>query len=140
SVNTYTVGGVVTGLSGTGMVLNNGREQVTVNANGSFVFPTALVPGAAYDVAVDNAPAKPAQRCSVTDGTGQVGAANVENVAIVCETPHPSFAYSLNRADGTMSSFAVDAATGQLRPALVTPTGHGPIAAVTYRAAHDKQF
>ncbi|MBM0104775.1 beta-propeller fold lactonase family protein [Steroidobacter sp. S1-65] len=140
TVNTFTVGGSVTGLSGSGLVLNNGREQVTVDSNGSFAFPSALPPGTSYDVAVDNAPANPAQRCVVSNGRGTVTAANVSDVTIHCETPYPSFAYALNRADGTMASFAIDAATGQLRAGVVTKTGHGPVAAVTYKTADGKQF
>ena len=69
-----------------------------------------------------------------------MSAVNVANVSIVCDTNYPSFAYSLNRADGTMSPFAIDSATGQLRPGLITRTGQGPTAAVTYKTASGKLF
>lgn len=140
AVNAFTVGGTVTGLSGSGLVLNNGREQITVDSNGSFTFPSVLLPGMSYDVSVDSAPANPAQRCIVSSGRGTVTVANVSDVTIDCETPYPSFAYALNRADGTMASFAIDAATGQLRAGLVAKTGRGPVAAVTYKTADGKQF
>jgi hypothetical protein len=39
----YTVGGTASGITATGLVLqNNGGDNLAVNADGSFVFPTAL--------------------------------------------------------------------------------------------------
>ena len=39
TVNQYRVGGTVSVLAGSGLVLNNGSEQLTMNANGSFTLP-----------------------------------------------------------------------------------------------------
>src|SRR5512135_1464242 len=45
---TFTVGGSVTGLTGTGLVLqDNGGDDLSVSAAGSFTFKTALADGAA---------------------------------------------------------------------------------------------
>lgn len=83
---TYSVSGSVTGLaSGTSVVLqNNGGDNVTVNANGTFVFPTSLATGAAYSVTVLTQPT--AQTCTVSNGTGTINGANVTNVSVVCAT------------------------------------------------------
>lgn len=63
---TYTVGGVVSGLVGGGLVLqNNGRDDLSIANNGSFAFPTRLVTGAAYSVAVQSQPADPTLNCIV---------------------------------------------------------------------------
>ncbi len=40
----YTVGGTVSGLSGTLVLENNGSDALTINANGTFTFPNALPP------------------------------------------------------------------------------------------------
>ncbi len=46
----YTVGGVVSGLSGTGLVLqNNGGNNLSINANGSFTFTTRALEHAPYE-------------------------------------------------------------------------------------------
>lgn len=86
--NTYTVGGNVTGLTGTLVITNNGGNDRTISANGSFAFSTPISNGAPYKVEVKTQPAYPpqAQTCTVTSGTGTVGTSNVTNVAINCTT------------------------------------------------------
>ena len=42
---TFTVGGTVSGLSGTVVLQDNGADNLTVTANGPFTFATALAPG-----------------------------------------------------------------------------------------------
>src|SRR5262249_22881236 len=79
---TYTVGGSVSGLSGTVVLQDNGGDNLTVTANGTFTFATALAPGAAYNVTVKTNPT--GQSCSVSNGTGTIASANVTNVAVAC--------------------------------------------------------
>jgi sugar lactone lactonase YvrE len=79
---TYTVGGTVTGLSGTLVLRNNGGNARTLTANGSFTFSTALTKGTAYSVTVSNQPV--GQTCTVANGSGTVGTANVTNVQVAC--------------------------------------------------------
>lgn len=82
-VATFTIGGAVSGLSGTGLVLqNNGGDDVAVGANGDFEFANALVNGATYAVTVRAHPSS--QRCTVSNGSGIVAQANVANVAVTC--------------------------------------------------------
>jgi hypothetical protein len=82
----FTVGGSITGLTGTGLVLqNNGADSVApAPADSSFTFPTRLASGAAYAVTVQTQPANPAQLCVVSGGAGTVGSADVTSVAIAC--------------------------------------------------------
>ena len=83
---TFTVGGTVSGLAGTGLVLqDNGGNNLTVSANGSFTFTTALASGTAYSVTVSTQPSTPTQTCVVTSGTGTVSS-NVTSVAVACTT------------------------------------------------------
>lgn len=87
--SSFTVGGVVTGLSGSGLVLRNGTQTLAVNASGTFAFPTPVLSGAGYAVTVEAQPAAPAQRCTVSDGSGTIGAGNVANVVVTCTTLPP---------------------------------------------------
>src|SRR5204863_8170945 len=52
---------------------------------GNFVFPTDVASGAGYAVTVSTQPLAPIkQTCTVTNGTGTVGAADVTNVQVAC--------------------------------------------------------
>src|SRR6266571_3798731 len=77
---TYTVGGNITGATGTVVLKLNGGSDTPMAAAGAFTFPTGLVAGSTYNVQV----AAPNQRCTVTSGAGTMGAANISNVAIAC--------------------------------------------------------
>ncbi|WP_462388688.1 hypothetical protein [Acidovorax sp. Q11] len=82
---TFTVGGAVTGLTGSGLVLqNNGRDDLGVAANGGFSFATAQAGGTAYAVTVKTQPG--GQSCTVANGTGTVGSAHVTTVDVRCTT------------------------------------------------------
>jgi 6-phosphogluconolactonase (cycloisomerase 2 family) len=84
---TYTVGGTVTGLAGSGLVLqNNGTGNLAVNASGTFSFTAAVPAGGPYNVTVATQPGGPAQTCTVGNGTGTVGSANVTSVGVSCTT------------------------------------------------------
>lgn len=90
---TYTVGGTVSNLTGTGLALQlNGVGSVAVSASGNFVFASTLVSGSAYTVTVLTQPSSPAQVCSVAAGTGSIAAANVTSVAVTCSDPAPATA------------------------------------------------
>lgn len=83
TASTYTVGGSVSGLGASSVVLqNNGGNDLTVTANGTFTFSTALNGGAAYAVTVLTQPA--GQNCSVTNGSGTVAQSNVTDVFVAC--------------------------------------------------------
>ncbi len=88
TTTTYTVGGTVAGLAaGNSVVLrNNGGNDLTVSANGAFTFTAPVVDGAAYAVTVLTQPTTPSQTCVVTNGSGNVAGANVNNVAVACTT------------------------------------------------------
>ena len=78
----YNVGGTVTGLTGTGLVLqNNSTDDRTVSSDGSFTFATAIAAGDPYNVSVQTQPS--GQNCNVQNGSGTANA-NVTNVAVSC--------------------------------------------------------
>jgi sugar lactone lactonase YvrE len=84
SAATYTVGGTVTGLlSGiTLTLLDNGANSLTIITDGSFSFGTPIVAGGTYDVTATVNPAT--ETCTVTNGSGTIGSANVTNVTVTC--------------------------------------------------------
>jgi N-acetylneuraminic acid mutarotase len=86
----FTIGGTVSGLTGTGLVLqDNGGNNLSITANGSFIFSTALTSGTAYAVTVLTQPSSPAQTCNVTDGSG-TATANVTSVQVACGSLAPN--------------------------------------------------
>jgi uncharacterized protein YggU (UPF0235/DUF167 family) len=84
--NDYTIGGTVSGLTSDTSVtlLDNGTDALKITANGTFTFTTALASGAAYKVTVGTQPS--GETCTVTNGAGTVGSANVTNVAVACSS------------------------------------------------------
>ena len=90
---TFTVGGGVSGLAGSGLLLRiNGAGDLPVSANGAFTFANPLQSGAAYEVTIGAQPTNPAQTCTVSNGAGQIAGSNVTNVAIVCVANASAFA------------------------------------------------
>jgi len=134
TTSTFTIGGTISGLVGAGLKLkNNGGDDLTVAANATgFTFLTPVASGAAYAVTVSTQPSVPGQTCTVTgggaanNGSGTVAAAAVTNVVITCVIPSPRFAYVPNAKENTVSIYAVNAQTGQLRNRGYVATGTDP--------------
>lgn len=86
TTNTYTVGGTITGLSGSGLQLRlNGGTAQTVSGT-SFMLTPQVASGQMYTVTVGTNPTSPSQTCVVANGTGTIGAADVSNVQVNCTT------------------------------------------------------
>jgi N-acetylneuraminic acid mutarotase len=82
-VNTYSVGGTLSGLTTGSLVLeDNGGSNLTLTVNGAFAFATPVAQGSTYDVTVLTQPA--GQDCTVTGGSGTVGAGGVTTVSVIC--------------------------------------------------------
>lgn len=83
---TFTIGGTVSGLAGSGLTLhNNGGSPLAVSANGAFTFAGSVAGGTAYDVTVAAQPTSASQTCAVTAGSG-AATANVTNIGLTCTT------------------------------------------------------
>lgn len=101
----FTIGGTVSGLSGTGLLLqNNGANNLAINANGAFTFSTPILSGAAYSVAVLTQPTGPSQVCSITSGSGTVGAANITSVNVTCPNTSLTVSNASDVVNGDTSS------------------------------------
>jgi len=118
STSSHTIGGSVSGLNGSGLVLqNNGGDDLTVEANGTFTFAARVANGASYAATVKTQPsAIPAQTCTVTNGSGTVTSAAVTGITVNCAVPTPRFAYVANRDSNSISIYKVNATTGALAP------------------------
>ena len=85
--NTYTVSAKVSGLSGSGLILQlEGGSDLAVMADGTYTFATPLASGMSYQVSLKTQPSLPRQICSVIDGSGTIGTAHVSEVAVTCIT------------------------------------------------------
>jgi hypothetical protein len=83
----FPVGGSVTGLAGTGLVLSlNNIETLPVAANGAFQFSTRLAQGAAIDITVLTLPSNPSQLCTVAKGSSTMPNGPYTSAAITCST------------------------------------------------------
>ena len=85
ATDSFTIGGMVTGLAGA-LVLQNGSDEITVAANGSFAFPTPVASNTMYSVTVVQDPMVPDQTCTLGHETGTVGGENVTSVTVSCTT------------------------------------------------------
>ncbi|MGY6554696.1 MAG: hypothetical protein ACXIUM_09255, partial [Wenzhouxiangella sp.] len=82
--DTFTIGGTVSGLAGTGLVLvNNDEDELAVETDGSFTFP-ALPDGSSYEVSVLDHPSNPSQLCTVDNGQGVLEGNDVTDISINC--------------------------------------------------------
>jgi hypothetical protein len=87
TTNTYSVGGTVNGLLGSGLTLSkNGTETLAISSNGSFTFASPINSSAPYSVTVQTQPSLPGatETCSVTSGAGTAVAAAISSVVVDC--------------------------------------------------------
>lgn len=95
--NQFTVGGTVTGLAGSGLVLLlDGGDGLDIPSNGSFAFERALASGDSYNVTVGTQPSDPAQICTVANSGGTIGSTNVTSVRVTCASSTLSIGGTVN--------------------------------------------
>jgi hypothetical protein len=84
SATTYQVAGTISGLTASGLVLqNNGTDRLTVDADATtFQFPTAIAAGGGYSVVASGQPA--GLTCTVSNGVGSKVSANVGSIRVTC--------------------------------------------------------
>jgi len=82
---TFSIGGIVSGLTGNGLVLRNANgENLAISKNGSFVFNTAISDGEAYGISVFTQPDGPDEVCRVANGSGVVANGDISNLSVNC--------------------------------------------------------
>src|SRR5262249_20047932 len=67
----FTVGGTVSGLTGSGLVLQiNSGGNLSIAADGPYTFTTKVASGATYTVSVLGFPSAPTEACTVANASG----------------------------------------------------------------------
>ena len=79
-----TVGGTISGLTGTVVLQINGGDTLATAANGSFTFPTSIAPGSAFAISVLTQPA--GQNCIVTQGSGTTTTTAYTSAGVKCSS------------------------------------------------------
>jgi 6-phosphogluconolactonase len=122
--NQYVISATVTGLTGTGLVLqDNGGDSLTFNSNGTSPFAIKIASGGAYAVTVQTQPAgTPAQYCLPIRPSGTATAATT--VTVSCKNVG-QFVFVANPYDnsaaGSVAAFTIAPTTGVLAPASGSP-------------------
>jgi hypothetical protein len=81
--STFSVGGTITGLTASGLILANGNDALSVSSGATtFTLPTKVATGASYAVTVKTQPS--GLTCQVVNGTGLMASAAVTNVRVTC--------------------------------------------------------
>ena len=125
NLNGYTVGGTVTDVRGSGLVLeDNSGNQLSVSTSGTFTFSSRVKNGKAYSVTVSAQPSNPAQTCTVHNGSGTINKAPVTNVIVSC-TQAGRYAYVANEGANDISAFSIDSTSGFLAPIAGSPFASG---------------
>jgi N-acetylneuraminic acid mutarotase len=86
-VENYSIGGTVSGLTVSNVVLANGTATVSIPANTTanvtaWNFPATFAPGTSYSVTVQTQPS--GEQCEVTSGASGADTGDVGNVTVVC--------------------------------------------------------
>jgi 6-phosphogluconolactonase (cycloisomerase 2 family) len=125
----FTVGGTISGLTASGLVLqNNAGDNLTVAANSTtFTFATALAANAAYAVTILTQPT--GETCTVSNGTGTVTTANVTNVTVFCKGVG-RFVFVVNQGDTAIAAFTINSTTGALTAAGTEAATEGTPSAI----------
>jgi len=102
SLNSYTVGGTLVGLtSGQQITLvDNGDDKLVLHAAGAFTFSTVIVSDGGYAITVQDQPSN--ATCVVSSGSGADLTANVTSVLVTCSP-------STGTIGGTLSGMAAGA-------------------------------
>jgi len=122
----YTVGGTLSGATGTVVLKLNGADDMT-KSNGPFTFTTTLPYQAPYNVQVVDAN----DRCTVSpNGAGTMGVANVTNVAVTCAAQGAETVIRSARLDGAQAG-TMATGTGQ-GGVIVNPTTRAITGGITF--------
>ncbi len=127
-IPTFSIGGTVSGLVGTGLVLqNSGGDNLAFTVSGAFSFATKLPANTNYAVTVLTQPS--GSTCSVANGTGTVTNANISNVAVTCVSSGPLVLVAnsgVTNGTNALSVYRANPSTGALSFLSTVNAGNMP--------------
>jgi hypothetical protein len=129
----YTLSGTISGLTSGGLVLaNNGSATVgPFSANTiSFSFGAVLTPGSSYAVTVQTTPT--GLTCSVANGSGTAGAADVSDVKVTCSNLSYSLGGQITGLTANGLSLTDGTETLPVAPNATSFTFNQPLAYTSY--------
>jgi hypothetical protein len=144
--NTYTIGGMVSGLAGGMQVTldDNGADALIVTANGKFTFATAVAAQGSYSVTVGTQPT--GQTCTVSAGGASDVLNNVTSVHVSCSADTYTIGGSVSGLAGgaqvTLDNNGADALTRTTNGVFTfaTPVAYGGSYAVTVGTQPSNQY
>lgn len=100
--SSHTVGGKISNLAATGLVLANASETISVPMGATtFTFPAKLNVGSSYQVSIVSQPLGFASFCAISSASGTVADADVQSVNVAC-----------HQASAVVSTFAGQGSAG----------------------------
>jgi hypothetical protein len=146
SNNSYTIGGMVSGLAGGEQVTldDNGADALTVTSSGAFTFSTPVAAQGSYNVTVGTQPV--GEICSVSAGGASGVLNNVTSVLVTCSTDTYTIGGSVTGLAGgaqiTLDDNGADALTLSADGAFTfaTPVAYGGSYAVTVGTQPSGQY
>ena len=137
SANAYTLGGSISGLAHSGLMLTDGTDTMTVSPGSpSFTLPTAVAFGTHYQVSVATQPTN--SFCSVSGGSATMPAANVTSVSVTCSITAYTLGGTINglTASGLILTDGTDQLTVAANATVFSmPTGVAPGTSYTVSVA-----
>jgi uncharacterized delta-60 repeat protein len=98
--DSYTIGGTLAGMVGSGLTLTNNSTDELMPANGPFVFDREYRDGFSYNVRIQTQPTNPLQACTLANGSGTVDGADVTLIEVTCAPPAPTGGLDPGFGDG----------------------------------------
>jgi 6-phosphogluconolactonase len=127
TTNSYSVQPTVSGLTGSGLVVqNNFSDDLAIAQPGPATFATQVPSGGSYSLSVLTQPSNPVQTCTIGNASGTVTNAAVTAPAVTCVTQSPWSLVTVNYGDNSLSLFTLDPATGQPRARGAFGVGFSP--------------
>ena len=99
SKDSYSIGGTVTGLSGT-VSLKNNSETVNVTEDGTFQFLSKLPHGLSYNVTIQKQP--DSQTCTVNKNSGTSITEDVKDITVTCSDNAYSIGGTITGSSGAI--------------------------------------
>ena len=126
-LTTQALTGIITGLTSSGLVLqNNAGESITIAANAtSFSFPATIANAVNYNVTVLAQPSGPPQACIVTNGLGTYRT-DISTISVACGAVS-GIAYVVDVLSYNIYAFLINSTTGALTPVIGSPFAIGGI-------------